>query len=280
MSRIEVLDEITRRLGPPAFLRWIDAPYGASAVVVRLRHRGAVLDLNPTGDFRIIFQISPTDVLRNATEKVPSRETVRAGSIIASLTNRPERIHVIGSADTLQLLFSPELAAARGADSPVHLPHAGRELLAPTIQTLVATSLDGTEVQLQQKVASVAKLVVEGRNREETSGGGLAPQARRVLFEMLEKRLLDGISVPELADATNLSLHHFIKVCRQSEGLTPHALLMQKRIERAIEMLLDGTATVNEVAMRVGFLSSSHFISTFRRLVGVTPLALRRAGRG
>ena len=77
----------------------------------------------------------------------------------------------------------------------------------------------------------------------------------------------------------SLSLHHFIKVCRQSEGLTPHALLIEKRIERAIEILLEGMATVDEVAIQVGFFSPSHFISTFRRLVGVTPAALRRAAR-
>jgi AraC family transcriptional regulator len=82
-----------------------------------------------------------------------------------------------------------------------------------------------------------------------------------------------------LADAASLSLHHFIKVCRQSEGLTPHALLIEKRIERAIEILLEGMATVDEVAIQVGFFSPSHFISTFRRWVGVTPAALRRAAR-
>ncbi len=35
MSRIQALDEITERMGPPAFLRWVDAPYDASAAVVR-----------------------------------------------------------------------------------------------------------------------------------------------------------------------------------------------------------------------------------------------------
>jgi AraC family transcriptional regulator len=100
------------------------------------------------------------------------------------------------------------------------------------------------------------------------------------MLDLLDRHLSGGISVPELADAANLSLHHFIKVCRQSEGLTPHALLMQKRIERAIELLLNRRAAVDEVAMLVGFASSSHFVSAFRRLVGVTPASLRRAARG
>ena len=280
MSRIQVLDEITARLGPPAFLRWIEAPYGATAVIVRFRHRGAVVDLEPTRVFRLIFQISASDVLRSESEEgTPSNELLRAGSIITSFTERPERIRIVGPADTLQLLFSPELAAARAANSPVGWPLLRRDLLASTVQTLVATSLDGTDTQLRQTVAAVAKLVVEQHRHQETSAGGLTPQARRVVLELLDKRLTDGISVPELADAASLSLHHFIKVCRQSEGLTPHALLIEKRIERAIEILLKGMATVDQVAIQVGFFSPSHFISTFRRLVGVTPATLRRAAR-
>ncbi len=280
MSRIQVLDEITARLGPPAFLRWIEAPYGATAVVVRFRHRGAVVDLEPTRAFRLIFHVSPSDVLRTESDEgTTSHEMLRAGSIITSFTERPERIRIVGAADTLQLLFSPELAAARGANSAVDWP-LRRDLLASTVQTLVASSLGGTDTQLRQTVAAVAKLVTEQPRALETSAGGLTPQARRVVLELLDKRLPDGISVSELADAASLSLHHFIKVCRQSEGLTPHALLVAKRIDRAIEILLAGMATVDEVAIQVGFFSPSHFISTFRRLVGVTPAALRRAARG
>ena len=279
MSRIQTLDEITARLGAPAFLRWVEAPYGAAAVVVRFQHRGAVVDLNPSGAFRLIFQLSPSEVIRDGAHGTPFRDTVRAGSIITSFTERPERIRIVGAADTLHLLFSPEIAAACAANLPELLPLGQRDLQAAAVQALVATSFDGTDAQLQQTIGSVAKLVVEGRKHLETRAGGFAPRARRVVLDLLEKRLGDGISVPELADAANLSLHHFIKVCRQSEGLTPHALLMQKRIERAIELLLNGIPTVDEVAMRVGFSSPSHFISAFRRLVGVTPSAMKRAAR-
>ena len=99
------------------------------------------------------------------------------------------------------------------------------------------------------------------------------------MLHLLERRLTAGVSVPELAQAANLSLHHFIKVCRESEGLTPHALLLQKRIERSVELLLTQKAPVEEIALEVGFSSPSHFISTFRRLIGVTPASLRRAAR-
>jgi AraC-like DNA-binding protein len=287
MSRIQTLDEITSRLGAPELLRWVDVPGGAAAAVVRLRHRGAVINLNPSGTFRLLFQLSSSQVLRgqvsrgqvlrDSAQAATSRETVRAGSIITSFIDRPESIRVLGYADTLHLLFSPELTAARS--DAVHLPPARRELQAMAVQTLVAASLSGTDAQLQQAVSSIAQFVVNGAKHEDPVAGGFTPQARRAMLEMLEKRLGDGVSVPELAEAANLSLHHFIKVCRQSEGLTPHALLMQKRIELSIELLLEGDSTLEEIAMLVGFSSPSHFISTFRRMIGVSPAVLRRAAR-
>lgn len=279
MSRIQMLDEITSRLGPPAFLRWVEAPYGAAAAVVRFRHRGAVVDLSRSGAFRLIFQLSPTEIMREGKDGTSSRGTVKAGSVIISFTEQPERIHIAGAADTLQVLFSPELAAACTKNPSGRLPLARREWQAIAVQTLTATSFGGNDAHLQQTIGSVAKLVVEGCNHVETTAGGLAPKARRILVNLLEERLCDGISVAELADAANLSLHHFIKVCRQTEGLTPHALLMQKRIERSIELLLGGPATVDEVAIQVGFSSPSHFVSAFHRVVGVTPSAMRRAAR-
>ena len=74
-------------------------------------------------------------------------------------------------------------------------------------------------------------------------------------------------------------MHHFIKSFRQSEAFTPHALLLQRRMERAMGLLLNCKQSVEEIALMVGFSSPSHFISTFRKLVGVTPSLLRRLAR-
>ncbi len=207
------------------------------------------------------------------------RSKVRAGSIMTSFTEQPEQIRILGDADTLHVLFSPELASAYGANSSRPLRAARSDLQVNAVQALVATSLGGTDAGLEQTIHSVAKLIVEGRKDLARATGGLAPTARRVMLNLLEERLCDGISVRELASAANLSLHHFIKVCRTSEGLTPHALLVQKRIQRSIELLLNAKASVEDIAIQVGFSSPSHFISVFHRLVGVTPFKARRAAR-
>jgi AraC family transcriptional regulator len=98
-----------------------------------------------------------------------------------------------------------------------------------------------------------------------------------VIHDLLDRNLRAGISVPDLAAAAGLSLHHFIKMCREAEGCTPHALLVQKRMEHATALLADPGARIDEVAMTTGFSSPSHFTCTFHRMTGVTPAAFRQA---
>ena len=279
MSRIKALDEITARLGTPVLLRWIDAPFGAAAAVVRFRHRGALVDLTASRTFRLIYQLSSSQVMVDGAEPARSHDTVRAGSIITSFLQEPERIRILGSADTLHLFFSSELSVAWEKKLAQRSPRFVRDVQAMAAQALVSSSANGTDGQLQQVVASLARLIAVGQNETQPAAGGLASRGRHAMLHLLERRLTAGVSVPELAQAANLSLHHFIKVCRESEGLTPHALLLQKRIERSVELLLTHKAPVEEIALAVGFSSPSHFISTFRRLIGVTPASLRRAAR-
>ena len=62
-------------------------------------------------------------------------------------------------------------------------------------------------------------------------------------------------------------------------GLTerkPAQLVLERRLERAAELLEDPELSVSEVAFRVGFRSVSHFSQRFRELRGATPSQYRR----
>jgi AraC family transcriptional regulator len=277
MSRIPALDEITRSLGPPALLRWVDAPFGAAAAIIRIRHRGSAISLSPSGSFRLIFHLSSSEVVRDNINGPGSRQFARQGSIVTSFTRSPERIRILGAADTLHLLFSPELTSACASAPSALSPRTSAAMQAAAARMLVDASLHGSATRLEQTVASIARTLVEHPREPSRKAGGLTPQAGVALQRLLQHRLDRSIPVSELAEAAGLSLHHFIRACRQSEGFTPHAMVLQRRIDWAIHLLLSSSSGIDEIALRTGFSSPSHFVSTFRRMVGVTPAKLRRA---
>jgi len=85
------------------------------------------------------------------------------------------------------------------------------------------------------------------------------------------------LTLGELAQVSGLSAFHFARSFRDSAGLAPHQYVLAERVASAARMLAEG-ATVTDAGIATGFSSTSHFISTFRRLKGTTPGAYSREG--
>lgn len=77
---------------------------------------------------------------------------------------------------------------------------------------------------------------------------------------------LDG-----LAAVARVSKFHFLRCFTATYGDTPSAMLTQRRIERAQDLLRATNLTVTEICMLVGYSSLGSFSSRFRRLVGCSP---------
>jgi AraC-like DNA-binding protein len=93
----------------------------------------------------------------------------------------------------------------------------------------------------------------------------------------LERHHAEPVSLATLAAEVGLSPFHLTRLFRQELGLTPHQYLLRTRLRRAAALLADTATPVTEVAYAVGFGDLSNFQRTFRRHMGETPGAFRRA---
>ncbi len=109
--------------------------------------------------------------------------------------------------------------------------------------------------------------------------GGLSRAKLRPVLDYLNGHLGRNVHLTELADLAKMSPFHFLRLFRESSGLTPHQYLVHRRVEVARSMLLRGDLSLAEVAQHVGFSDQSHFTRHFRRLTGAPPGQLRRAIR-
>ena len=78
------------------------------------------------------------------------------------------------------------------------------------------------------------------------------------------------ISLEQLAQVANLSSFHLNRAFSKTFGMPPHAYQIQVRILQA-KRLLRKEWSIEQVAIKTGFVSQSHFGSHFKRLVCVTP---------
>jgi AraC-like DNA-binding protein len=107
--------------------------------------------------------------------------------------------------------------------------------------------------------------------------GGLSSGALRRVREYVQVHLSESIDLSMLAAVAGLSMHHFAREFKQSAGVTPHRYLVQKRIERAQQMLAQTDLALAEIAYAVGFSDQGHLARHFRGLLGTTPREFRRS---
>jgi AraC family transcriptional regulator len=83
-------------------------------------------------------------------------------------------------------------------------------------------------------------------------------------------------SLADLAAECRLSPSHFARAFSVSTGNSPHKWLVQRRIERAKELLLGGGHELSQIALACGFADQSHFTRVFVRSEGQSPGRWRR----
>jgi AraC-like DNA-binding protein len=116
-----------------------------------------------------------------------------------------------------------------------------------------------------------------GRPEAPRTLGRLAPWQINRVVGYIESNLSSGIQAKDLAALVNLSTSHFFRGFKASVGLTPFEYVSQRRVELALKLMRTTTEPLSQIAVQCGLCDQSHLCRLFRRLVGQTPDAWRRA---
>ena len=87
-----------------------------------------------------------------------------------------------------------------------------------------------------------------------------------VISNMAEPPGLD-----ELADQVGISLKKLKMGFRQIYGDSVYSFLFDYKMDYACKLLDSGSYNVNEVGLRIGYSTASHFIAAFKKKFGTTP---------
>jgi AraC family transcriptional regulator len=98
----------------------------------------------------------------------------------------------------------------------------------------------------------------------------------RHVIAYIHDNLDQRLTLAELSFVADMSPYHFARIFKQVTGVTPHHYVLNARVERARDLLLQGKMTLAEIASKVGFFDQSHFTHSFKRIVGVTPQTMLR----
>ena len=96
-------------------------------------------------------------------------------------------------------------------------------------------------------------------------------------FAYIDRRLALSPTMEEVAAHCGMKYSSFSRFFQRYARKSFPEYLTEARLKRACILLATTDQTVTDIAMRVGFTSTSYFIQCFRRAHGQTPGAFRRS---
>lgn len=138
--------------------------------------------------------------------------------------------------------------------------------------------LDAVSAQADRLALEVA--VAEALSALATISHARTDRSRPVrrAMEYIRERLVDSISLDDLAAYAELDKFHLCRAFRAQIGMPPHAYMTHLRIARAKELLRRGVRA-SDVAPLVGLYDQAQLTRHFTRLVGTTPARYGKSER-
>ena len=89
--------------------------------------------------------------------------------------------------------------------------------------------------------------------------------------EIILQNFSEPPSLVELSSRVEIGLNKLKEGFKELYGDTVYGYLLTHKMEEARRMLDSGKYNVNEVGLKVGYSTASHFIAAFKKKFGITP---------
>tara|TARA_Y100000768_G_C23953533_1_gene671516 strand:- start:419 stop:1309 length:891 start_codon:yes stop_codon:yes gene_type:complete len=233
----------------------INFTFNGGSYTFQVREEHSMLLYNPQKALPIDVELSPNTWMV---------------SILISIT----KFHSLFSNDADHISFlSPENSAKKFYDNQLFTSSIA-VVLSQILQAKVHNSMKS--LYFKGKVYEVLSLYF---NKNEDPSLEKCPflvdeqnvQKIRKAKEIILDRMTDPPSLDELAVNIGLSLKKLKEGFKQLYGDTVFAYLLDHKMDEARIMLDSQKYNVNEVALKLGYSTSSHFIAAFKKKYGTTP---------
>jgi AraC family transcriptional regulator len=146
----------------------------------------------------------------------------------------------------------------------------------------------GNPLYVETLANAIAAQLLKSHNSKAIGGlgsrlcehGDLSQSCLHRAVDYIAASLDSELTIEKLANVASMNPIYFARVFKKRLGIAPHQFILNKRIERAKELLAYSDTPIVEIALATGFSSQSHLSSVFKRVVGSTPKNFRSPNGG
>lgn len=164
---------------------------------------------------------------------------------------------------------APDLNRVEGAADPI-LSDLIRSCAASLLRAERATRLE-LDGWAQVIGAHLARHHGTGQVASEAPDAALSPEALRIVLELIEGELDGDLSLATIAGVLDMGTTKLSAGFRAATGRSLHQYVIERRVEKARDLIETRKLSLAEIAFATGFCSQSHMTRAFRAHLGVTP---------
>ena len=236
--------------------------------------RGEATFVFNNGNYRLPIHSDTSLLLYNPQRDLPIYLEMRPNCQLVSLVISLEKFHNLFSQDASYVTFLSE----ENRDKKYYKDGTISPSMAVVLNQLLGFNLNASVKPLYFKAKSYELLSLFFNRSEdadieqcpflvdETNVAKLKQAKDIIISQMAEPPTLQ-----ELADTIGLSLKKLKEGFKQIYGDSVFSYLFDYKMEVARKLLESGDYNVNEVGLKVGYSTASHFISAFKKKYGTTP---------
>lgn len=238
----------------------------------------------------VLHRSGPVEVTFKSDGRAVSRHVPRGGIFFlpagqecdVSLHAPLDTIHIYLRAELFEDQENGSVASLVGLAPFFGERDAVLEHLAGAIGEAVGDNLPGSSLFVDPIAQAMASrfLAINGRRpstQDAPRSSQLSGRHLQRIRDFVEAHLDSDIRLNAMANACGLSTEYFVRLFKNSVGVSPYQYVIGLRVERAKALLSDPSQNLSEIALQCGFSHQEHMTRMFRRFTGQTPGRYRRS---
>ena len=98
----------------------------------------------------------------------------------------------------------------------------------------------------------------------------------RVISEYLDEHYDEPLSLSEIGERFGISHYYLAHIFKSETGVSPMKYVMHRKIGEVQNLLMNTDLSIKEIGERLGFSSSCHLSTVFKKYFGISPKTYRR----
>ncbi|MDN4600837.1 helix-turn-helix domain-containing protein [Paenibacillus sp. F6_3S_P_1C] len=148
--------------------------------------------------------------------------------------------------------------------------------MAAQLEELYIHRLPGNEVRHMRNQILFHQVLMSLLERMELRYAASEQPSMERSITYMEHHYNEKITTDRLSEIAGVSRSHYSILFKQLTGFTPNEYLSRLRVHRAKELLISGTASLREIALKVGYKDEFYLSRRFKQQTGESPSGYMR----